>query len=155
LCSPVLLAAHAHARAHTHTHTHAHVRAQLQPEYGNELSEVLASVDSTLLVLDGRCRVLSRLLSLYELWTTIHLAQSSKTQKPKLEVYVCMFFFARVCEYVCVSVCVCVCMCVCVYVHACLHLHVCLQENYNTYRDWTLCFVDQWVTPPSLSLVPK
>lgn len=76
------------------------LHASAQPEYGTELVEVLESVECTLLVLDGRCRVLNRLLSLFELWNTAHLTKESKNKRPKLEVCVCI----RVCTCMCVRV---------------------------------------------------
>ncbi|KAJ9514729.1 hypothetical protein QJQ45_028391 [Haematococcus lacustris] len=57
----------------------------MQVEY-QQLREVLRGCLGTLVLLDGRCQVLSRLLVLYEVWSSLQAAQSSKSGRPLVEV---------------------------------------------------------------------
>jgi hypothetical protein len=41
---------------------------------------------ATLVVLDGQCRVLSRLYTLYAIWTTLQAKRENDGQRPQLEV---------------------------------------------------------------------
>ncbi|KAL6752843.1 hypothetical protein V8C86DRAFT_3172424, partial [Haematococcus lacustris] len=51
-----------------------------------QLREVLRGCLGTLVLLDGRCQVLSRLLVLYEVWSSLQVAQASKSGRPLVEV---------------------------------------------------------------------
>lgn len=51
-----------------------------------QLPQILAGCHSTLLCMDARCCVMTRLFVLYEIWATLEAAKESGGDHPKLEV---------------------------------------------------------------------